>query len=220
MVAPRKDIPSFIPQNLLLLRSRKGYTLENMAEIVGVRGKTSYHAYEIGKALPDVFKLMKIAVHFDVSLEDLVYRDLSKNEKASENLNSKLYQVDFVPITAKAGYPSGFGDPEYLAELPTISVPFKPYGIARAFEIEGDSMEPDIEDEAIVVGIKVSSSEIRDRKVYIVVSSEGVQCKQIRTSENLVYLISTNQKYLPQHLNKSDVKEIWEVWKKIKPGET
>ncbi|MBL0072103.1 MAG: S24 family peptidase [Bacteroidetes bacterium] len=76
-------------------------------------------------------------------------------------------------------------------------------------------MEPEIRNGSTVIGIKVSRSEIKDRKSYVIVSTDGIQCKQIRHDQKseFLYLISLNTNYPPKHVRKDDVFEVWEVWK-------
>jgi phage repressor protein C with HTH and peptisase S24 domain len=78
-------------------------------------------------------------------------------------------------------------------------------------------MEPEIKNGATIIGIKIGSSEIKDNKSYIIVTTDGVQCKHIRVEEasDVIYLISKNDEYPPKHVNKDDVLEIWEVWKTL-----
>lgn len=220
MVAQRKNTPSYISKNLRHLRTQKGFTLEQLADAVGLQDRTSYYAYESGKAVPDVFKLLKLASLFDTSLEDIVNKDLTLEALTADAL---VYTIEKVPISARAGYGAGYGDPEWLITLPKINIPYKPYGITRAFDIEGDSMEPEIKNGSTVIAIKSDSSDLRDNRTYIIVTKDGgLFCKDIRLSENdsCIYLMSKNNKYPPKHIEKSDVMELWEVWKTIKPGET
>ncbi len=159
---------------------------------------------------------MRLASYFNVSLEDLVYKDISasKNLKISEPVKS--YEVQKVSVAAAAGYSKGFGDKEWVNNLERIKIPYKPYGIARAFEINGDSMEPDIKNNSTVIGIKIGKNEIRDNRTYIVVVKDGLLCKNIRFNGegSTVYLISKNEKYSPKHINNDEILELWEVWKK------
>ncbi len=217
MVVSRKDKHSYIGKNLLFLRKQKDKTLEEMAYFLSLKGKSSYKAYEDDRALPDIHKLMKLASYFDVSLEELVYQDIENTKKSKKTTEEKFYEVEKIPIAAAAGYAKSFGDNNYIRKLKKIKIPFKPYGIARAFDIDGDSMEPEIEDGATVIGIKIGRSEIRDNKAYIIVTTEGVQCKNVRIDkkEDILYLISKNEKYSPKHINKSEVMEMWEVWKTL-----
>ncbi len=51
--------------------------------------------------------------------------------------------IELVPEKAKAGYATGYADPEYIGELPVFTLPFlsekKKY---RTFQLKGDSMLP------------------------------------------------------------------------------
>lgn len=215
MVIHRKEKHSFLGKNLTHLRKLHNKTLEEMSTMLSLNSKSSYKAYEEDRALPDIHKIMKLASFFDVAVADLVYVDLEKTNSTTRKQDSNTYMIEKVPIKAAAGYSRGYGDDTYIRKLKTISIPFRPYGIARAFEIDGDSMEPEIFSGSTVIGIKVSASEIRSQKSYIVVTTEGVQCKSVlidKVSE-VVYLISKNQRYPPKHIPMKDVKEMWEVWK-------
>ena len=148
-----------------------------------------------------------------------MYKDI-RNRNINNLTNAearRLFEIPKVPVAAAAGYARSFGDDEYVRNLETIKIPFEPYGIARAFDITGDSMEPVINDGMTVVGIKVDAAAIKDNKQYIIVSADGVQCKNIRMEpeSEFIYLISKNEKYPPRHLRKGDVMEVWEVWKTL-----
>lgn len=217
MVVSRKEKESFLANNLLFLRKLKGNTLDELAELLSLSGKSSYKAYEEGRALPDIHKLMRLASYYDVAVADLVYQDLENRKSNHKTVETRSFEVQKVPVSAYAGYARSFGDSGYIKKLKSIKIPFEPYGIARVFDIAGDSMEPEIQDGASVVGVKVSSNEIRDSKSYIVVTVNGVQCKHVRLEREseFIYLISTNTKYLPKHIRKDEVLEMWEVWKTL-----
>ncbi len=217
MVISRKEKESYLAKNLLLLRKKKGMTLEEMADLLSLSSKSSYKAYEEDRALPDIHKLMKLASFFDIAVADLVYQDIDNLKSSIKSEERRLFEVAKIPISAAAGYARSFGDNNYINKLETIKIPYEPYGIARAFDVDGDSMEPDINDGATVIGIKIGSSEIKDNKSYIIVTTDGVQCKKIRVDKDseFIYLISKNEKYPPKHVSKDDVIEIWEVWKTL-----
>lgn len=220
MVAPRKNISPYLAKNLRYLREQKGFTLDYMARELKLADKTSYYAYELGKAEPGIQNLLKLSSIFDISFEEIVHRDLTSATR--HIVPGPLYNVEKVPVAAKAGFAAGYGDPQWVASLEKIDIPFKPFGICRAFVINGDSMEPEIESGSTVVAIKADRYDIRDLRTYVLVTDDGVQCKEVRVNDkdDVVYLISKNPLYPPKHIPKSEVRELWEVWKKIKPGET
>ena len=216
MVSSRKVKESYLAKNLLLLRKQKEKTLEDMAILLELSGKSSYKAYEEGRALPDIHKIMRLASFFDVGVAELIYQDL-ENQKGDPIEMRRMYEVPKIPAAAAAGYARSFGDNDYIRRLETIKIPFEPYGIARAFDIAGDSMEPEISNGATVIGIKINNTEIKDSKSYIIVTNDGVQCKHVRIDNDtdIIYLISANTKYHPRHISKDDVIEMWEVWKTL-----
>jgi transcriptional regulator with XRE-family HTH domain len=98
MVISRKEKASYLAKNLLILRKRKGMTLDKMAEMLSLNSKSSYKAYEEGRALPDIHKIMKLASFFDVSVADIVYQDLENSKNKSEE--RKLFEVAKIPVEA------------------------------------------------------------------------------------------------------------------------
>lgn len=221
MVISRKGKPSYIASNLRYLRKSAGCTLEDMVKILSLKGKSSYNAYEKDRAIPDIFKLMQLANFFNVSIEDLVYTDLEKVGLKTEPDTKMYYEIGIVPYKACAGYGKMFGDEQWIGKLKSVRIEDKPYGIARAFEIEGDSMEPELKDHTLVIAIKKGRNEIIDNQTYVVVTDEGYFCKNLSISDDgkTAYLISKNQEYKPKHINAATIKELWKVWRKNIPIE-
>lgn len=215
MALSRKDKESYVGKNLLFLRKQKGKTLEEMAELLSLSGKSSYKSYEDGRSLPDIHKLLKLAAFYDVGVAEIVYQDLENTIGSVHAEERRLYEVSKIPVAAAAGYAQSYGDIGYIRSLNSIKIPFEPYGIARAFDISGDSMEPEINNGSTVIGIKVGPTEIKDSKSYIIVTNDGVQCKHVRIDESreILYLISTNTRYSIKHIRLKEVSEMWEVWK-------
>ena len=203
---------NYIKSNLSHLRKEKGKTLDDMSDSLGLSGKSSYRAYENGDAVPGIHILMKLASIYDVSIDELVRFDLSKKEKTNV-IRIDEPEVPIVPIKARAGYISGFQDDKFIERLKTIKIPYKPYGITRAFEIEGDSMEPEISEGEYVIGIKVDQNEFQSGKNHIVITSEGdVVYKMVIENENTLTLISRNPKYPVKELAKEEIKEMWKYY--------
>lgn len=203
---------NFIAGNLKYLRTSKGNTLEELSNYLGFSGKSSYRAYESGDAIPTIHALMKLASFFDVSLDELVRFNLAK-ESTKNIQNVDMPEVPLVPIKARAGYISGFQDEAFMETLRTIKIPYKPYGIARAFQIDGDSMEPEVSDGAYVVGVKIDRNELESGKNYIVITNDGdIVYKSVMEGESELTLISRNIKYPPKQVSKEDIKEIWKYY--------
>lgn len=203
---------NFIKSNLSFLRAENSKTLDEMSTYLGLSGKSSYRAYENGDAVPGVHILMKLASFYDVSLDELVRIDLSKKEKNNTKTINEP-EVPIVPIKARAGYISGFQDNTFIDSLKTLKIPYKPYGIARAFQIEGDSMEPEVSNEAYVVGVKIDRNELQSGKNYIVVTDDGdIVYKMVVENQKSLTLISRNPKYPAKEIDKEKIKEMWKYY--------
>lgn len=201
---------NFIAHNLRYLRSNKGSTLEDVRRYLGLSGKSSYRAYEQGDAVPSIHILMKLASYFDVSLDELVRVNLLKESTNATDKKLVVPEVPVVGVKARAGYISGFHDDTFIDNLETIKIPYKPYGVARAFQIDGDSMEPEVSDGSYVVGIKVDRNGIQSGKNYIIITGDGdVVYKMVMISGDKLNLISRNPKYPPIVLEGKNVKEMW-----------
>ena len=123
--------------------------------------------------------------------------------------------IELVSQKASAGYMNGFQDPEFVSELPKISLPMLGQGTYRAFEIKGDSMLP-ILPGTIVFGEYVESlSSIKSGKPYILlIEQEGVVFKTVFNfleKEKKLLLVSDNKQYDPYAVAVDDVLEVWGV---------
>lgn len=214
-----------IPNNIKYLRKKHGYTQETFAQALGIN-RPSVGAYEEGRADPRLTTLAKMAELFEVSVDELISDDLTKENRAPRQ-NVKVLAVtvaehaeeefiQLVPTKAAAGYTNGFSDPEYLTELPKFHLPVLPKGSTyRAFEIAGDSMLP-IVSGSIVVGKYVEQLDyIRNGNTYVLVTrSEGVVYKRVFNyieEKGKLFLVSDNKAFSAYELDPSEVVEIWEA---------
>ncbi len=131
-----------------------------------------------------------------------------------------------VPVPAQAGYPSEVGNPIFMSELPTYTLPDYKYkvGTHRSFDVAGDSMEPTLfEGDKVICSYQESNfweSSIKDNYVYVIITQSDVLVKRvynkIAESKSLV-LISDNDFYQPFKVDISDIQEIWYVRAKLSP---
>ncbi|MFH1000256.1 MAG: helix-turn-helix domain-containing protein [Bacteroidota bacterium] len=221
--------------NVKLLRKRKGRTQDDVAFALQMK-RSTLSGYENQVAQPTIKALIIFSDYFNISIDTLVKIDLQKLSQSQLSELENGYDVyvkgsrlrvlastvdsrnneniELVEEKAKAGYTSGFADPEYISELPVFQLPFlsreKKY---RTFQISGDSMLP-IPDRALVTGeFLLDWSLIKDGKAYIVLTlNEGIVFKILQNhieAEGKIRLISLNPLYNPYDLEISEVKEIW-----------
>ena len=221
--------------NLKLLRKRLDLTQEEMAQKTGI-SRSKLNAYENEHTEPSLDGLLHLSSFYKINVDTLLKVDLSglsesqlnelengydtyiKGSKirvlASTVNNENLENIELVPVKAKAGYVSGYNDPEFISKLPTFQLPFlsqdRKY---RTFQISGDSMLP-IKDKSYVVGEFVQNwNDIKDGNAYIVITSEeGVVFKivfnQIKKNHTLL-MHSLNSLYQDYEVKINDVKEVW-----------
>lgn len=128
--------------------------------------------------------------------------------------------VVFVPVKARAGYLTGYGDSSFVSKLPAYRLPGLNNGTFRLFEVEGVSMYPTLHSGDTVIGSFVETfTALRDDRVYVVVTkSEGVVVKRILNriiTDGKLILKSDNYKdrdlYPTLVVDPTDVLEIWYV---------
>ncbi|MGB3181069.1 MAG: LexA family transcriptional regulator [Cyclobacteriaceae bacterium] len=228
-----------VNENIKWLRKKERLTQEQLAEKIGIK-RSLLGAYEEGRADPRLNNLLNIAREFDVSVDTLLTKDVSRMSEEQLQAHSSTgagitdnfrvlsitvdsedrENIELVPQKAAAGYLNGYSDPEYLEDLPRFRLPNLPGGATyRAFEISGDSMLP-LMPGTIVVGSYVeNSSDIRDGKTYVLVTQgEGVVYKRVfrqrdtrGKEEASLKLISDNRSYDTYQIGLDEVLEVWEA---------
>lgn len=216
-----------IANNLKFLRKQKGLTQQEFADEMEIK-RASVGAYEEGRAEPKYELLDKIARFYELTMDELVNETIDAEWKPSPRSNGNNVRVlsitvdredreniELVPVKASAGYLNGYGDPEYVAELPKFSLPMFTQGTFRAFEIQGDSMLP-LPHGSFIIGEYVEDwNSIKAGQTYVIVSkNEGVVYKRIGQKykeEKGLQLVSDNRIYDPYWIPANDVLEVWKA---------
>ncbi len=225
----------YLASNIKFLRKRKRLTQQELAISLDIK-RSNINNYENGKTIPPVNILIALSDLFHVSIDTLLRINLASLRESQlymiENgsdvfvkgnelrvlattVNSRNEEnVELVSIKAKAGYTTGYFDPEFISGLPAFQLPFlskeKKY---RTFQISGDSMLP-IKDRSWITGEYVQDlSSVRDNGLYIILTlNEGIVFKKVvnQLNENGTFrMISTNPEYAPYHLPVNEIREVW-----------
>lgn len=217
---------------MIFLRQRNVESQEQVANAIGIK-RSTYSYYENGRTEPSASTVGKIASHFEVSVDDLLFLDLTnqnsqRRETGDFPLNSDQIRVlpvvvsvahreniSFVPVRAIAGYVNGHSDPEFFKELPQFNVPKLAEGTFRAFEIQGDSMPP-VHDGYVVIGRYVESwRDLKNGQRFVLITKHhGVMFKRLvfeKKNFHQLILISDNPDYLPFSIDLVDLIEAWEI---------
>ncbi|HEV7348596.1 LexA family transcriptional regulator [Telluribacter sp.] len=217
----------YFAQNLIFLRSQhqERPSQQKLADTLGFK-KSTLAAWESGRAKPSFEDLLRLAEYFQVSTDDLLKQNLAERRAKpwlkEDNLrvlvttvgHDERENIEYVPVKAIGGYPEGYGDVEYVAKLPVISLPFlsndRKY---RAFPYEGDSMPP-MREGAVVFGEYIEYWEkIKSGTICLVVTKdEGVVLKKIFNyleEKGVLVLKSLNERYAPYPVRREDILEMW-----------
>ncbi|MCS6978993.1 MAG: helix-turn-helix domain-containing protein [Flavobacteriales bacterium] len=224
-----------LASNIRFLRKRLKRSQEDVADALGLK-RTTWSAYEQGVAEPPLECLLQMADYFRMPLDVLLrepletYREsqlrsleMGAEERArGRNLRVVVTttdhqgreNVELVPEKARAGYTTGYADPEYIRVLPAFHLPFlRTDRKHRTFQIKGDSMPP-VGDGSYVTGEYVDNwMGLRDGTPCIVVTrQEGVVFKILKNElkeRGSFVLSSTNPAYPPYEVRAEDVLEVW-----------
>ena len=148
-----------------------------------------------------------------VSKGDVSPKVITVNSSDEEN-------IILVNQKAAAGYPHNVQDVSWYQQLPAFDIPLPEYRNAsyRGFQVEGDSMMPNLRPGEWVLGKAVPSvKEVSFSKIYVVVLYDSVLVKKIQKMEDpyKILLVSINEEYPPVQVLVSDIQELWQVNSKL-----
>ena len=229
--------------NLKYLRKKNSKTQDALSAELKI-GRTTLANYESGVSEPNVDTLLAFARFFGVSMDDLLSKNMetegnTNNAKATSGLFidpkankpgsytgiPQVITVDrqgndniiYVPVKARAGYLLGYGDAEFMEQLPTFRLPGLSNATYRMFEVDGPSMAPNVLHGDRLIGEWVENlNDIRDNRVYIVVHTGGVAVKRVvnRLKERgKLYLksdtIAHRHEFPTIEIDPADINEVW-----------
>lgn len=207
-------------------RKRSALTQSDLAEKLGVK-RSAIGAYEEGRAEPRLSVLKAMAHLFGCSLDELVFgtSEASAIDLKGQKLRVLSVPVDredqeenisLVPEKAAAGYTRGYGDAEFIRQLPHFRMPFielSPKRSYRVFQIQGDSMLPVPSGAYIMCEYLMDWTEIKNGECHIVVTrNEGVVYKRLynqMADKGVLLLRSDNPDYDDYTLRAEEVEEVW-----------
>ncbi|MCF8327959.1 MAG: LexA family transcriptional regulator [Bacteroidales bacterium] len=226
---------STFSRNIKLMRKRKKRTQDDVAFAMDIK-RSTLSGYENDVAQPSVETLIAFSKYFNLAIDTLLKIDLGKLPESQLSQIERGYDtyikgsqirvlattvdqdnnenIELVNEKAKAGYRTGYADPEYLKVLPTFQMPFlsreRKY---RTFQISGDSMLP-VPHGSWVTGEFIQNwRTIRSQQPYIILTVEdGVVFKIVENKleeRQQLRLHSLNPLYEPYYIDAKDIREVW-----------
>jgi len=221
--------------NIKHLRKRRKKTQEDVAFALGMK-RSTLNNYENGQTIPNASVLLAFSDYYRIAVDTLLRIDLTRLSEyqlselergndvyirgsglrvlATTVNSSNEENIELVNEKAKAGYVTGYADPEYIKELPVFRLPFlsanRKY---RAFQVSGDSMLP-LPDGSWVTGEFVSDWHgiISGKPCIVLTLNDGVVFKiadNLIKSEGVLRLYSLNPFYEPYDLPVGEIREVW-----------
>jgi len=225
----------YFGSNIKFLRKRKGRTQDDIAFALKMK-RSTLSGYENLVAEPGIETLIAFSGYYKIAVDTLIkvdLRTLSESQLSQLERGADVYikgsnlrvlattvdpgneeNIELVPERAKAGYRTGYADPEFISQLPAFNLPFlSPERKYRTFQITGDSMLP-IPDGSWVTGEYVQDwSTIVSGQAYIIFTlDDGIVFKvaeNLLKTENKLKLYSLNPIYEPYDVFVQDIREVW-----------
>ncbi|MCF0059098.1 LexA family transcriptional regulator [Dyadobacter sp. CY356] len=225
----------FFGINIKFLRERRKMNQESLAEKLSLT-RSKLNALENGHTkAPQPDDYLRFSDFFKISVDSLLRVNLAKlselklreleagNDVYMTGSNIRVLaitvndqnkeNVEYVPVKAKAGYRSGYSDPEFLAKLPRFNLPNLPKsGTFRMFPTVGDSMLPIPEKSDIITEYVQDWKSLKPDTLCIVIlkGEQDFVFKQVTVNEDgTILLRSINSLYQPYTVSAHDIIEIW-----------
>jgi transcriptional regulator with XRE-family HTH domain len=225
----------FWADNLRFLRTRKKNSQDELAGVLGItRAKLNSHENGLSKN-PPLEDLIKIADHFRIAVDTLLKVNLARlGELKLRELEAgnDVYvsggkirvlsitvdannreNVEFVPKKAKAGYLTGYNDPDFIAQLPKFALPHLPQNRTyRMFPTEGDSMLPIPENCLVIAEYVADWTTLKNTPCIVIMKSEQTFLFKVATlieANQSILLHSLNPEYKDKEAWVGDVLEVW-----------
>lgn len=223
-----------IHANIRFLRQRLKLTQAEAAARMGF-SRSQLAGYE-STINPTLEALVKLSDFFSISADHLLRTSLQGlSEKKLQELTfdparhmsgsqlrvlattvdaEEREYIEVVSEKARAGYASGYSDPEFIGDLPRFQLPFlsrqRKY---RSFQLSGDSMLP-IPSGAWVISEYLDDwNRLKDgTRCVVLTRSEGIVFKLVyRKPQDPLHLlmVSQNPEFAPYELPVSEILEIW-----------
>ena len=216
-------------ERLKMIRHLRGLTQQNMADMLAI-ARPTVAQLEGGRHQPSQEVLETMVAKLEVSRDWLWFGTGPMEETSPVGGNARLLNplldVDYIdcpliPVPARAGFLDLMGSEGDYGQYQTIRI-YNPSaeisrGDALAFEIDGDSMEPQLRPHMQVAVVPVALADIKYAVsgVYVVAFATQLTVKRIKDNDLLtkrqLTLHSDNPKAGSLTVAGEDIRGLWKV---------
>ena len=181
------------------LRNQKNISQKKLADKLSV-SRSTVAMWETGASQPDTNMLLQIANFFNVSVDYLLNNENISNSQIKVHTKNSVK----IPVLGEvaAGFPM-FAD-ENIIDYEEIPAEMAKNDDYFALKIHGDSMEPRICNNDVVIVRKQSDVESGDIAIVLINGDSGT-CKKILKYENGITLLSFNVAYEPRFFTNEEI---------------
>lgn len=209
------------------IRDDHNFTQSEFADLLGIKNSTADiergRTKLSGKIVAELLKQFGVNPLWLFGESAQKYLQINKGDVSPKvvTVNSgEEENIVLVNQKAAAGYPHNVQDVEWYQQLPAFDIPLPEYRNAsyRGFQVEGDSMMPNLRPGEWVLGKAIPNiGEISANKIYVVVLYDSVLVKKIQKLDDpfKIMLISINDEYAPVEVKIGDIQELWQVNSKL-----
>jgi transcriptional regulator with XRE-family HTH domain len=212
-------------ENIKQARLNKGFTQQYVADKLKVK-RTTYANWEV-ETEPDLTKIMEISQILEVGFDQLIHGKVEPSTYTQKRLNKKLAQEKNDDITVyqpgtKASFINIYDDENKDTPIGKLNSSVFP-GCDHAEKVNGDSMYPMINNQAVVVGEKIlDPGGISSGDKYVIHTKRGLRtCKYVHTIDKqpeYIKLVALNKNVPPQTIPIEDIILIMRVHYIINPS--
>lgn len=201
---------TYISTNLKYLRNSNNKSLNDVANICD-KTDVAVHYWENGSREPNAVDIAKLSNYFNVSVDDLLLKDLRFDNGTLIDMNSDTVLIPVLG-TIKAGIP--IEAQEYILEY--VDIPKSWLKGNKSFyglKISGDSMYPKYSENDIVIFEKNGDYELANRKdCAVMVNGFDATFKNVTISDSGITLtpfnLNNTDNYLPTFYNKEQIEKL------------
>ena len=184
-------------KNLLKYLNQSNKKQNEVAKAIGVSPQT-FNTWCQGIAIPRMGKIQLLADYFHIGKSDLVENKIDSNitTKKAVSINVLGRVAAGIPLNAI----------EYIIDTEEIPEDLAKTGYFFGLKIKGNSMEPEIKNNDVVIVRQQEEAESGDIVIAMVNGDDAV-CKRLKLYSDKLALISINSEYDPMIFSNDDIEQ-------------
>lgn len=190
-----------LSSNIRFLRTKKNYSQDKLAELLGYKSFTTIQKWESGVSDPPLKTVKKLCELFNVDIDELYDSDMTNPTpiKTQSTVSGVL-----IPVVGRVAAGIPIEAIENIIDTEEIPQAMASEGEYFGLKVKGDSMEPKISDGDVVIVRKQSDADDGDLVISLVNGDDAV-VKRLKKYADGIALISSNPMYDPMYFSKDEI---------------